>query len=129
MLAAISVETESNHTILKRIHYGEYSTIYPPVSQAVFFMTMKWFPATASVEAHIVFIKSVLVIFDLLVLALVVGLLRQMKIHIGWLILYAWNPLVVKEIANGGHLDSIAVFFMMLSIFCLLYTSPSPRDS
>ena len=42
-----------------------------------------------------------------------------MKIHIGWLILYAWNPLVVKEIANGGHLDSIAVFFMMLSIFCL----------
>ena len=118
-LAALSVETESNNTILKRIHFDEYSTIYPPVSQAVFCLAMKWFPATASVEAHIIFIKSVLVVFDLMILALVWALLSQLKIHVGWLILYAWNPLVIKEIANGGHLDSIAVFFMMLSVFCI----------
>lgn len=118
-VSAISVETQSNNTILKRIHFDEYSTIYPPVSQTVFCLAMKWFPATASVGAHIIFMKSVLVIFDLMILALVLGLLHQLKIHIGWLILYAWNPLVIKEIANGGHLDSIAVFFMMLSIFCI----------
>ena len=118
-LLALSVETESNNTILNRIHFSEYSTIYPPVSQAVFGLAMKWFPSNSSVEAHIVFIKAVLMLFDLLTLTLVVMMLRQLKFHAAWLIAYAWNPLVIKEIANGGHLDSIATFFLMLSITCL----------
>ena len=46
-------------------------------------------------------------------------MLRQFNVHIGWLIAYAWNPLVIKEIANGGHLDSIAVLLMMVAIFSL----------
>ena len=80
---------------------------------------MKWFPASASVAAHIFCIKAVLVVFDLMILGVILWLLSQLKIHTGWAIAYAWNPLVVKEISNGGHLDSIAAFFLILSI-CLL---------
>ena len=88
-LVAISVESESNNAILNRIHFGEYSTIYPPVSQAVFGLAMKWFPSTASVEAHVVFMKAVLIVFDLMILTLVLLVLRQQRLHVGWLIVYA----------------------------------------
>ena len=126
-LVMLSVKSESNHVILERIHFENYSSIYPPVSQAVFALAMKWFPHSASVEAHILFIKSVLVVFDLLVLGIVFLLLQQLNFHPGWLIVYAWNPLVIKEIANGGHLDSIAVFFLMLSVYLLFRWGQSPN--
>lgn len=118
-LIDLSVASQSNNTIVSRIHFSEYSTIYPPISQVVFGTTMKWFPASASVVAHIFSIKAILVSFDLMILAVILWLLNHLKIHTGWSIAYAWNPLVLKEISNGGHLDSIAAFFLILSI-CLL---------
>ena len=116
----LSILSESNHTILNRIHYKELTTIYPPVSQFVFGLTMKWFPAEASVETHIFAIKFVLVLFDLATMAVVFWLLCLLKFHSGWLILYAWNPLVIKEVANGGHLDSIATLFLTLSVLAIV---------
>lgn len=118
-VASLSASSQSNHTILDRVHYKEYTSIYPPVSQLVFAATMKFFPASASIKAHIIAIKAALVLFDLLTLGLIYLLLRQLNIHIGWMIAYAWNPLVIKEISNGGHLDSIATFLVTSSV-CLL---------
>ena len=118
-LDAMSVRTESNHTILSRVHFEDHTTIYPPVSQIVFASVMKWFPDTASVEAHIVTMKLALVLFDLGTLLLIWFLLAKLGFNVGWMIVYAWNPLVLKEIANGGHLDSIATFFMVASIVLL----------
>ena len=108
-VVALSTESESNFVILQRIHFADYRTIYPPVSQFVFSTAMKWFPHTASVQAHIVWIKAVMVLFDLLTMGVIFLLLKRLDFHQGWLIAYAWNPLVIKD--------------------CLLYTSPSPRDA
>ena len=120
LLYELSARSESNQTILERIHFEDYTTIYPPVSQAVFALTMKWFPDSASVQSHIIAIKSMLILFDVATLFLVYLLLRALGQHIGWLIVYAWNPLVIKEIANGSHLDSIATFLMVLSVLLLV---------
>ena len=127
-LVELAVASPSNNAILKRIHFSEYSTLYPPVSQVVFGAAMKWLPASASVEAHIFFIKATLVGFDLMILAIILWMLRHLKIHTGWSIAYAWNPLVVKEISNGGHLDSIAAFFLVLSIALLVKWLSSSRN-
>ena len=70
-LIDLSVASESNNTIVKRIHFNEYSSIYPPISQLVFGASMKWFPASASVAAHIFCIKAVLVVFDLMILGVI----------------------------------------------------------
>lgn len=118
-LSELSLRSESNRTILSRIHFEDHTTIYPPVSQAVFAAVMKWLPDTVSVETHIVVMKSALVLFDLGTMLLVFFLLRTFALNVGWLIVIAWNPLVIKEIANGGHLDSIATFFMVLSVVLL----------
>ena len=116
-VVSLSLKSESNHEILNRIHFAKHTTIYPPVSQFVFAAAMKWFPAGASAKAHVVWMKLVLVVFDLLTIVLVLKLLVDCGFSPGWLIAYAWNPLVIKEVANSGHLDSIAVFFVVAAVF------------
>lgn len=115
-VVALSAESESVHTILKRIHFKEYKTIYPPVSQTVFSWTIKLIPGQASVEAHVAWLRGVLVLFDIGTLLVLLALLVSTKTHPAWLAIYAWNPLVIKEIANSGHLDSVAVFFVTLTM-------------
>jgi len=111
----------SAKTIASRVHFEKYTTLYPPVSQYMFRGTTWLIPDDASAWTHMVAIKSMLTLFDIgvvLCLAWIIGVLRM---HPAWLIVYAWNPLVLKEVANGGHLDSIAVFFFTAGISVLLW--------
>ncbi len=104
-------------TILSRVHYGELPTVYPPVSQVVF-AACAWFtPADSSVTLRMTVLKGVLVLFDLATLALVIALLRHTCRHVGWSIAYAWCPLVIREFANSGHLDSITLFLTTAAVY------------
>ena len=40
---------------------------------------------------------------------------------------YVLNPLVLKEIANSAHLDSIAVFFVTLAVYLMCRATTSSR--
>jgi hypothetical protein len=64
--------------------------------------------------------KLVIVLFDVGVVGLVWMLLRLLGQNEGWFVAYAWSPLVIKEFANSGHLDSIAVFLTVASIVCVV---------
>lgn len=119
-LVQLRSRSESNLTILDRIHYENYTSVYPPVSQFVFATTMNWFPDSASVNAHILAIKFAMLMFDMATLVIICLALRTCKLHLGWSIVYAWNPLVIKEISNSGHLDSIATMCMTFSLFAVL---------
>ena len=123
---AISAQSESHHQILEKVHFPEYTTIYPPLSQFVFAVTMWLVPDRADVKTHLLAMKFVLVLFDVATMVLVWGLLKKARLHVGWLIAYAWNPLVIKEIANSGHLDSIAVCLCTASIY-VLFGAPRSR--
>ena len=103
--------------ILSRIHYGELPTIYPPVSQAVFAFSAFVTPASAGVFAQILVMKTVFVLFDLATVVVVIGLLRLTGKHVGWSVAYGWCPLIIKEIANSGHLDSLSVFLTTLALY------------
>jgi hypothetical protein len=116
----LSNRSESNFEILQRIHFEDYRTIYPPVSQFVFASAMKWFPHTASVESHVCAIRAVMVLFDLLTMWLICLILKRQQYHRGWLIAYAWNPLVIKEISNSGHLDAIVGFSIVATAYLLV---------
>ncbi|GAB4133760.1 MAG: hypothetical protein Kow0040_16520 [Thermogutta sp.] len=105
------------HTILSRIHYKELPTIYPPVSQAVFSLAVLITPRKSDVIGYLLIMKTVLVLFDLATLGVVLALLRSAGKHIGWAIAYGWCPLVIKEIANTGHLDSVAVFLTTSALY------------
>jgi len=118
--ASLAPPRSSLFIVLSRVHFADLTTVYPPVSQAVFAMVHCITPAPASVSTRIVILKGVLVGFDLGTLLVVATLLRLVKRHVAWSILYAWCPLVLKEVANSGHLDAIAVFLSVSSVTCLV---------
>ena len=107
--------------IVARVHFENFTTLYPPVSQVFFRLTTQLIPDDASVETHIVAIKLMLVLFDVGVILCLVWLISVLGKHPAWLIAYAWSPLVLKEISNGGHLDSIAIFFFTAGIAVFLW--------
>jgi hypothetical protein len=104
--------------ILDRVHYGELPTIYPPASQAVFALATICTPPSAAVTERMTFMKAWFVAFDMATIALLVWLLRWAGKPVGWVTAYAWCPLLIKEVANSGHLDALAVF-LSTAAFCL----------
>lgn len=109
-----------NRVILERIHYEQFTTIYPPVSQCVFALASFTTPQSASPAHHLFVMKLWLTLFDIGTFALVIGMLRELNLPLVWALGYGWCPLVLKEIAGSGHLDSIAVFWSTFAVFALL---------
>ncbi|MCH8839843.1 MAG: hypothetical protein IH831_04040 [Planctomycetes bacterium] len=108
---------------LKQIHYGQLPSPYPPVSQAVFALSAVLTPDAASPHSRLVLMKGLLVLFDVATLLVVIGLLKEVGMHPGWSVAYAWCPLLMKEFANSGHLDTIAIFFTTLTVWLLVRTN------
>ena len=106
--------------ILDRIHYEELPTVYPPVSQAVFGAASWLTPISTSLEQRMQILKAVFLLFDLATLLLVMALLRHTSLPIGLSLLYGWCPLLIKEFANSGHLDAIAVMLTTLAVYLVI---------
>lgn len=130
-LVELQASSKSLADSLREIHYGRYPSPYPLVSQAVFALSAKLTPDTASRHTRLVVMKSLLVLMDLATLVVVMLLLREVGLHPGWSLAYGWCPLLLKEVANGGHLDSIAIFLSTLAVWLLVRTwqAASPNKS
>lgn len=114
-------------TVLEHIHYADLTTVYPPVSQAVFAAAHRLTPPTASVEQRIGVLKIVLAAFDVATILLVLGLLRAAGRHPAWVIAYAWCPLVLKEFTNTAHLDTIAVCLTTAAVLLFVRATAARR--
>ncbi|MCI0460107.1 MAG: hypothetical protein L0Z62_24410, partial [Gemmataceae bacterium] len=119
----LSRMSEAVQTVFERVHHREVPTIYPPAAQVVFAAATWLTPPTAPLWVHVLVLKTLLVGFDLGTLALLVALLRRVGRPASWCLAYGWCPLVLKEFANSGHLDSIAVFFTIAGALSLVLLS------
>ncbi len=119
----LSRTSESVQTIFERIHHREVPTIYPPTSQAVFAVSALLTPASAPLAIHVFVLKCLLLVFDVGTLLVMIQLLRRIGLPGDWCLAYGWCPLVLKEVANTAHLDTIAVFFTVLAAYWLVGTS------
>ncbi len=109
----------SVRTIFERVHHREVPTIYPPASQLVFAASALVTPLDAPVWAHVLVLRVILVGFDLGTLIVLARLLPCVGLPAELCLAYGWSPLVLKEFANSGHLDAIAVFFSTLAMYWL----------
>jgi hypothetical protein len=105
--------------IFSLIDHRNVPTIYPPLSEAVFAATALITPERAPMRVQVGMFKGVLLLFDLATVLLVMGILRNLNQPPTRALAYAWCPLVLKEFANTGHLDAIAVSFTA-AVFWLL---------
>ena len=93
------------HRILDGINYPELQTIYAPVTQVVFLLGYWLKPGSVAA------LQSILIAVDLATIALLLRLAPA-----GNVMLYAWCPLVVKEVAFTAHPDGIGVCLLLSAI-------------
>ena len=104
---------------LRRVHYPELPTVYPPTSQAVFAAASWATPTGVSIESRLALMKSVILLFDIGAILLLGRILFLRGMHSAWTIAYAWSPLVLKEFANSGHLDAITICITLAALLWL----------
>ncbi len=91
--------------VLDGINYPELPTIYGPTTQLVFLFGYGLQPASVTA------LQAVLIAVDLATVALLLRLTSPANV-----LLYAWCPLVVKEIAFTAHPDGAGVCLLLAAI-------------
>jgi hypothetical protein len=84
-------------------------TIYPPLAQMIFLVATR-------VSESIIWMKAVMVAFEAVALWALARLLASFDLPRPRVLLAAWHPLLVWEIAGGAHLDAALVCFVCLAL-------------
>jgi len=100
-------QTDSLYQVLNS---KSYHTVYPPVSQGIFFVGGSFYEHGWIVSYYV--IKSMLIAFELGALIILSRLVAAPA-----LALYAWHPLVLIETAGQAHTESAALFFIVAVIW------------
>ena len=99
-----------NQDVFDNINRRDYAhTIYPPLAQMIFFV-VTWISPTVT------FMKMAMTLFEGLTVWALLGLLRELGYRREQVLLYAWCPMLVWEVAGSGHLDSAAMAFIALAL-------------
>jgi hypothetical protein len=101
---------DESDEIIFRINHPYVRTIYPIITQMCF--ALAYFLKPWSVIAW----KFVLLSIDVLFVFILLTILRELKVSTVWISLYWWNPLLIKEIFNSGHMDILIFPFLFLAL-------------
>lgn len=104
----------------KTINHPTWVTMYPPFSQTLF----KFFHWLGG--CNILLFKSAFTLAEVGGLLLLLLIFKQASLSPFYLLIYAWHPLVIIEIAGAGHQDALGIFFFLLTIYFL---GLPPRES
>ncbi len=85
-------------------------TIYPPLAQ------MAFRAARAVGGENVTATKALMLLGDLAGMIILMRLLQALGLPRGRVIIYAWHPLVVFEVAGSGHVDALAIPCILLAI-------------
>lgn len=96
------------------INHPEFSTVYPPAAQAVFALT-HWI-SPFSLDA----LRFVMLVLELGCMGLILLILRKFDKSPLWVALYAWNPLILKEVTNSVHMEPILMLPVLAAVYLVL---------
>jgi len=104
--------------IWPRLPHKQVPTVYPPLAMTAFSIATRLpFPLLAW--------KTIVTAADLAACALLLELARRRGIAPGRTVWYAWNPLVLLEIAGMGHVDALGVAAVVGTVLGL---TPRPGE-
>jgi len=97
------------------INNPDVSSPYPPFAQMAFSAVYMIYPSVNCIWLFKFFSMS----FDIVCVYLLFKLLKGFGTDPRLSIIYAWCPLVITNFANCGHIDSLAILFVLLSFLAL----------
>jgi hypothetical protein len=109
--------TGYRNAIWHLVNNKSVSAIYPPLSQVVNALT---FLLAGSIWGF----KLLFVILDGVVICGILKLLGLRSQNLSQVMFYAWNPLIVTEIAGSGHHDPLVVALLLWATICCLTNRP-----
>ena len=116
--AALQSLVREGQPVLARINHPSLRTLYPPLAQAAFALA-HWISPWSLVAW-----RMVLLLFDAGTLALLLLLLRQLKLPSLWAAIYWWNPLLIQQSVNAAHMDVLALPFVLGALLLTLRARP-----
>jgi alpha-1,6-mannosyltransferase len=100
--------------IYPNINRADYAvTAYPPVAQ-VFFL------AVTRVSETLVTMRLAMVAGEAVIVVVMIDLLRRLRLPPTAVVAWAWHPLAIWEIAQGGHVDALMLALLMLGVWLLV---------
>jgi hypothetical protein len=103
--------------VLDNVSFQGHTSVYPPAAQWLFRASHAVAPGSVLVW------KLFVVAADLgscWALVLLLGALGRPRAEV---VLWAWNPLVVKELAGSGHVDAWMIWPLVLAVYWLVARS------
>ncbi len=97
------------------INNRDVSSPYPPFAQMAFSAVYMLFPSTDCIWVFKFFSTA----FDVVCIYLLFKLLKGFGLDPRLAIIYAWSPLVITNFSSSGHIDSLALLFVLLSFLSL----------
>jgi alpha-1,6-mannosyltransferase len=94
------------------LNHADYTAVYPPLFELAA-------RAVASVRDSVVAMKTFLVLCEILTLGLLAAMLRRRGLGRERLLVLAWSPLALLEIAGSGHNEALGVLWLVLALFAL----------
>lgn len=107
-----------NEELFQKLNSPDYFTIYPPLAQFIFWLSVKLSPH--SIHGSVVVMKLIILLSELGTLLVIKKLLFQFGLPASRVLLYALNPLVILELSGNIHLEAVLIFFLLLSLLLLI---------
>ena len=105
-------------TLFVGMNSPDYYTIYPPISQAVYWLGAKLFGG--DIFANVVVMRTVIIVAETVTLVYMVKILRYFSRDVKWVLLYALNPLVILELTGNLHFEAVMIAFLVAGYYYLL---------
>jgi len=94
----------------EQLNSKSYISVYPPVSQFIFWIGTHWHSLSHDLSYYL--IKGILVLAELMAIFLLARMVSN-----GFVLFYAWNPVVIMETAGQAHTESALLLALALVIY------------
>jgi alpha-1,6-mannosyltransferase len=98
--------------VWQAMNHRDYPAVYPPLWQLAA-------RAVVSVADSVTAMKAFLAAVEMLALWPLARILRRRGLPRGRLLVLAWSPLALVEVAGSGHNEALGLFFLALSLAAL----------
>jgi hypothetical protein len=100
-----------DEAIYSHINRRDYArTIYPPLAQAIFL-------GVTRISESVAAMKMAMVGFEAIAIWLIIRLLKAWRLPPERVLIYAWHPLAIWEIAGSGHVEAVLVALIALVLW------------
>ncbi|MGK7395563.1 MAG: hypothetical protein ACNS62_13380 [Candidatus Cyclobacteriaceae bacterium M3_2C_046] len=102
-------------SLFNSLNSPRYFTIYPPVSQFTYWLSVVIFPD--SIRGSVLVMRIFIILAEIGSLLLIHRLLKIYHQPASRLLLYAFNPLVIIELSGNLHGEALMIFFLLLGLW------------